>query len=42
MEMLDYLCSKIDFSKSALDSAAIRAMNTLFIELKKDKKKYSL
>jgi len=34
-EMLDYLCSKIDFSKSFLDTTAIRSMDTLFKELKK-------
>jgi len=41
-EMLDYLCSKIDFGKSALDNTAIVCMNNLFIELRKDTKKYEL
>ena len=35
--MFDYLCSKINFGNSALDSKAIQCMNTLFIELKKQK-----
>lgn len=34
--MLEYLCSKINFGKSNLDNDAIVCMNTLFIELKKD------
>ena len=41
-EMLDYLCSKIDFGKSALDNTAIVCMNRLFIELRKDEKKIKL
>lgn len=41
-EMFDYFCSKIDFSKSFLDSTAILAMNSLFINLKKDDKKYNI
>lgn len=41
-EMFDYLCSKIDFSKSFLDATAVRSMNILGIELSKDTKKYQL
>ena len=41
-EMLDYLCSKIDFGKSALDSTAIQCMNRLFIELKKQEEKIEI
>lgn len=41
-EMLDYLCSKVDFGKSFLDSTAIVCINKLFIELRKDKKKFDL
>jgi hypothetical protein len=41
-EMLDYLCSRIDFGKSHLDATSIRCMNILFTELRKDKKKYSI
>lgn len=36
--MLDYLCSKVDWGKSALDNEAIVCMNTLFLELRKDKR----
>ena len=38
-EMFDYLCSKVDWGKSALDNKAIKCMNQLFIELRKDKNK---
>ena len=38
-EMLDYLCSKIDFGKSCLDSTAIQCMDQLFKELKKQDEK---
>ena len=38
-EMFDYLCSKVDWGKSALDNKAINCMNQLFIELRKDKNK---
>ena len=41
-EMLDYLCSKINFGASFLDSTAVNSMNILFTELRKDNKKYSL
>ena len=41
-EAFDYFCSKMDFEKSFLDSTAISCMNVLFIELKKDTKKYSI
>jgi len=34
-EKFDYLCSKINFADSNLDSIAITYMNDLFIELKK-------
>jgi hypothetical protein len=37
--MLDYLCSRVDWGKSALDNEAIVCMNTLFIELRKDTRK---
>jgi len=36
--MLDYLCSKVDWGKSALDNDAINCMSILFTELKKDKR----
>ena len=36
VNMFDYLCSKVDWKKSFLDSEAIVCMNTLFIELGKD------
>ena len=32
-EMFDYLCSKVDWEKSALDSEAITCMNSLFVKL---------
>ena len=38
MNMLDYLCSKVNWGKSALDNDAIVCMNTLFTELRKDKR----
>lgn len=41
-EMFDYLCSKIIWEKTFLDAVAIRCMNTLFIELGKDKRKFDL
>lgn len=41
-EMLDYLCSKIDFGKSFLDNTAIRSMNVLFRELKNDERKFNI
>lgn len=41
-EMLDYLCSKIDFGKSALDNTAIVCMNKLFIKLREQTEKISL
>lgn len=41
-EMFDYVCSKVDWGKSFLDNTAIRCMNKLFIETKKDTKKYSI
>ncbi|MDP3025907.1 MAG: hypothetical protein Q8O10_10305 [candidate division Zixibacteria bacterium] len=36
LNMLDYLCSKVDWGKSALDNKAIICMDTLFKELRKD------
>lgn len=36
--MFDYLCSKVNWGKSALDADAVTCMNTLFIELEKDKR----
>lgn len=36
--MLDYLCSKVDWGKTALDNSGIRCMNILFLELGKDKR----
>ena len=41
-EMFDYFCSKMDMSKSFLDNAGILCMNKLFIELRKDKRKFNL
>ena len=41
-EMLDYLCSKIDFGKSALDNTAVGCMNRLFIELRKNNEKIEI
>ena len=41
-EMLDYFCSKIDFGKTFLDSTAVRCMDTLFGELRKQEEKYEL
>ena len=41
-EMLDYLCCKIDFGHSFLDSTAIVCMDKLFKELKKQEDKISL
>jgi hypothetical protein len=41
-EMFDYVCSKVDWGKSFLDSTAIWCMNKLFIELAKDKNKFKL
>jgi hypothetical protein len=42
LEMFDYLCCKIDFGHSFLDSTAVVCMNKLFIELRKQKEKISL
>lgn len=41
VKMFDYLCSKVDWGKSALDNDAINCMNVLFRELRKDDKKYT-
>ena len=37
--MFDYLCSRVDWRKSFLDNKAVVCMNTLFGELRKDKRK---
>ena len=39
VNMFDYLCLKVNWGKSALDNDGIICMNTLFIELGKDKRK---
>lgn len=39
-EMLDYLCSTVNWGNASLDSKAVQCMNTLFIVLKKDKAKH--
>jgi hypothetical protein len=39
VNMFDYLCSKVDWGKSNLDGNAVCCMNTLFLELGKDKRK---
>ena len=39
LNMFDYLCSKVDWGKSALDNKAIVCMNTLFLELRKNNRK---
>lgn len=36
--MFEYLCSRVNWGKAALDSDAVTCMNTLFIELGKDKR----
>lgn len=36
--MFDYLCSKVNWGKVALDAKAIAFMNTLFTELRKDER----
>lgn len=36
--MFDYLCSRVNWAKSALDRNGVICMNTLFIELGKDKR----
>lgn len=41
-EMLDYLCSKINWGKIAMDSTSVVCMNELFKELRKDERKFSL
>lgn len=41
-EMLDYLCSKVDFGDAALDSTAVNCMNILFKKLSKQKEKFNL
>jgi hypothetical protein len=41
-EMFDYLCSRVDWGKSALDNTAISCMNELFKELRKDDRKIKI
>jgi hypothetical protein len=38
LNMFDYLCSKVNWGNANLDNDAVVCMNTLFIELKKDKR----
>lgn len=38
LNMLDYLCSRVNWGNAALDATAIQCMNTLFVELRKDKR----
>lgn len=38
-EMFDYLCGKVDWGRSNLDSTAVVCMNILFMELRKNTKK---
>ena len=42
VQMLDYLLSKINFGKVALDNKAIICMDKLFKELHKQKDKYEI
>lgn len=37
LNMFDYLCSRVNWGKSALDNDGIVCINTLFIELSKQK-----
>jgi len=41
-EMLDYLCSKINFGDACLDSTAIRCMDILFKKLSEDSRIFDL
>lgn len=41
-EMADYLLSKMNIGASLLDANAIACMNRLFIELRKDKRKFNV
>lgn len=41
-EMFDYLCTRVDWGSSNLDSAGIRCMNTLFIKLGEQKEIHDL
>jgi len=36
--MFDYLCSRVDWGKAALDNTAVDCMTILFVELGKDKR----
>ncbi len=38
LNMFDYLCSRVNWAKSALDNEGINCMNILFLELAKDKR----
>ena len=40
VNMFDYLCSKVDWGKANLDAEAVACMNTLFLELGKDTRKF--
>jgi len=40
LNMLDYLCSKINWGKTPLDNDAVVCMNRLFTELRKDERKF--
>ena len=41
-EMIDYLMDKTNIGASAYDADAIACMNRLFIELKKDARKFNV
>ena len=38
VNMFDYLCSRVNWGKAALDNAGIQCMDILFTELGKDKR----
>ncbi len=38
LNMFDYLCSRVNWAKSALHNEGINCMNILFLELAKDKR----
>lgn len=42
VEMFDYLCSKVNWGETNLDSTAVCCMNLLFIELSKQSEKVKL
>lgn len=41
-EMLDYLCSKINFGASHLDNMAVNCMDKLFRKLREQTEKFEL